>query len=139
MLKIVIPINPVTKKNHGQMIPIKSTKINPKTGKAETKMRNIMLPSKPYQEYEKKCKQYMPTLERPIDFPINLKVLYFMETRRKCDITNLLQATCDILVKYKIIEDDNYSIVASFDGTRASYDKGNPRCEIYIERIKEDA
>lgn len=120
MLKITIPMNPVTKKNHGQIVMIKG--------------RPIMLPSKPYQEYEKKCKQYMPTLERPIDFPINLKVLYFMETRRKCDITNLLQATCDVLVKYKIIEDDNYTIVSSVDGTRADYDKENPRCEIYIER-----
>ena len=58
-----------------------------------------------------------------------------METRRKCDITNLLQATCDMLVKYGVIEDDNYSIIASFDGTRVSYDKENPRQEIEISQI----
>ncbi len=120
MLKIIIPLNPITKKNHGQIIMCKG--------------RPIMLPSKPYIEYEKKCEKYIPKVDTPIDFPINLKVLYFMETRRKCDITNLLQATCDILVKYKIIEDDNYSIIHSVDGTRVSYDKENPRCEIYIER-----
>lgn len=123
MLKIVIPINPVTKKNHGQIINVKG--------------HSIMLPSKPYQEYERKCKQYIPTLSQPpIDYPINLKVLYYMETRRKCDITNLLQATCDILVRYKILSDDNYSIVSSVDGTQVFYDKENPRSEIYIEQKK---
>ena len=119
-MQIIIPINPVTKKNHGQIIMLKG--------------RPIMLPSKPYVEYEKKCKQYIPKLDKPIDYPINLKVTYYMETRRKCDLTNLLQATCDILVKYGILEDDNYSIVASFDGSKAEYDKSSPRVEIFIEK-----
>ena len=57
-----------------------------------------------------------------------------METRRKCDITNLLQATCDMLVKYGVIEDDNYTIISSVDGTEVFYDKENPRCEIYIQK-----
>jgi len=119
MLKIIVPINPVTKKNHGNIVMVKG--------------HPIMLPSKPYQDYEKKCREYMPKLDKPIDCPINLKVLYYMETKRKCDITNLLQATCDILVKYKVLSDDNYSIVESVDGTRVLYDKENPRSEIYIE------
>lgn len=120
MLKITIPMNPITKKNHGQIIMVKG--------------HPIMLPSKPYQEYEKKCKQYMPELEFPINCPVNLEVHYYMETRRKCDITNLLQATCDILVKYKVLEDDNYAVVASVDGTKVEYDKENPRAEIYITK-----
>lgn len=119
-MKIVIPLNPVTKKNHGNIVMIKG--------------RPIMLPSKPYQEYEKKCKQYIPKINKPINEPINLKVHYYMETRRKCDITNLLQATCDILVKYNVLEDDNYTIVSSVDGTEVFYDKENPRCEIYITK-----
>ena len=119
-MRIIIPLNPITKKNHGNIVMVKG--------------HPIMLPSKPYQEYEKKCKEYMPKLEEPINYPINLKVYYYMETRRKCDITNLLQATCDILVKYKVLEDDNYSIVASIDGTKVEYDKENPRSEIYITK-----
>lgn len=119
-MRIEIPINPTTKKNHGQIVMIKG--------------RPIMLPSKPYQEYEKKCKPYMPKLSEPIDYPINLKCTYYMGARRKCDITNLLQATCDILVKYKVLADDNYSIVASVDGTRVYYDKENPRTIIEIEK-----
>lgn len=121
-MKIVIPSNPITKKNHGNIVMIKG--------------RPIMLPSKPYVEYEKKCKQYIPTLRQlPIDYPINLKCTYYMETRRKTDLTNLLQATCDILVKYGILQDDNYNIVSSFDGTRAYYDKENPRVEIEINKL----
>jgi Holliday junction resolvase RusA-like endonuclease len=119
-LKILIPINPVTKKNHGNIVMIKG--------------HPIMLPSKPYQEYEKKCKAYMPRMAKPIDVPINLECHYYLETRRKCDLTNLLQATCDILVKYKVLEDDNYTIVASVDGTKAEYDKENPRTEIIITK-----
>lgn len=133
-MQIIIPINPVTKKNHGQIIPVKFKKANPITGEIEEKIKNVMIPSKPYVEYEKKCKQYMPKLDKPIDYPINLKVTYYMETRRKCDLTNLLQATCDILVKYGILEDDNYSIVSSFDGSKAEYDRSSPRVEIFIEK-----
>lgn len=119
-MQIIIPINPITKKNHSQIVMIKG--------------KPIVIPSKPYQEYERKCKEYIPKLDKPINYPINLKCFYFMETRRKCDITNLLQATCDILVKYKVLEDDNYSIIESFDGTRVYYDKENPRVEINIEK-----
>ena len=124
ILKIEIPIQPVTKKNHQQMVMVKG--------------RLIVIPSKPYQEYEKACKPYIPQLEKPIDYPINLKVYYYMGTKRKCDITNLLQASCDILTKYKVLEDDNYSVVASVDGTRVFYDKENPRCEIYIKRVNNE-
>ena len=123
-MKIEIPIQPVTKKNHQQIIMVKG--------------RMLVIPSKPYQEYERACKQYMPILDKPIDYPINLKCTYYMETRRKCDITNLLQATCDILTKYKVLEDDNYTIVASTDGTRVYYDKENPRAIIEIQKLDEN-
>lgn len=119
-MQITIPIEPVTKKNHSQVVMIKG--------------RPIVLPSKPYQEYEKKCKEFMPKLSEKINYPINLECHFYKGTRRKCDITNLLQAVCDILVKYGIIEDDNYSVVASVDGTFVDYDKENPRTEIYISK-----
>ena len=123
-MKIVIPLNPVTKKNHNAVVMVHG--------------RPMVLPSKPYREYEKACKEYIPVLrEPPISYPINLKCHYYMGTRRKCDITNLLQATCDILVKYGVLDDDNYTIVASTDGTRVFYDKENARTEIYIEKKDE--
>ena len=124
-MQIIIPINPITKKNHGRIVQKRFP--NGKT-------IPIMLPSEAYAKYEKACKEYIPKIDKPIDYPINLKCLYYLETRRKCDLTNLLQATCDMLVKYKVLEDDNYTIVASVDGTCAIYDKENPRTEIYIEK-----
>ena len=126
-MKFEIPLNPITKKNHGNivMIPVKGTQ----------KKRPIMLPSEAYKKYEALCKEYIPHVEKPIDYPITLKCSFFMGTKRKCDISNLLQAVCDILVKYKLIEDDNYTIIKSFDGTRVFYDKENPRT--IVEIIKE--
>ena len=120
MIKITIPIDPITKKNHSQIVMVRG--------------RRLVLPSKPYQEYEKRCKDYMPKLDKAINYPINLECHFYKGTHRKCDITNLLQAICDILVKYNIIEDDNYSIVASVDGTKVYYDKDNPRTEITITK-----
>ena len=119
-MKFTIYGNPITKKNHGNIIMLKG--------------HPIMLPSKPYQEYERKSKQYIPKLATPISSPITLKCTYYMGTKRKCDLVNLLQATCDILVKYKVLEDDNYTIISSFDGSSVSYDKDNPRVEIEIEK-----
>ena len=127
-MNIIIPSNPITKKNHGRIVQKRFP-----NGKSIP----IMLPSEAYTKYEKECKQYMPHLEKPIDYPINLKCIYYMETKRKCDITNLLQATCDILVKYKVIEDDNYTIISSVDGTKVFYDKENPRVEIEITKKTE--
>ena len=119
-MKIIIPIEPVTKKNHSQVVMIKC--------------RPVVLPSKPYQEYEKKCKEFMPKVDEPINYPINLECHFYKGTHRKCDLTNLLQAVCDILVKYNVLEDDNYSIVSSTDGSFVDYDKENPRTEIYITK-----
>lgn len=121
ILKFEIPINPVTKKNHNQLIMVKG--------------HPVVLPSKPYQEYEKLCKRFIPPLKSPIDTSISLKCTYYMKTRRKCDITNLLQATCDMLVKYNVISDDNYSIINNFDGTRVFYDKDHPRTIIEIIEV----
>lgn len=55
-----------------------------------------------------------------------------MGTRRIVDIINLHSALHDILVRYRVIEDDNYRIVASTDGSRVMYDKLHPRTEVEI-------
>ena len=124
MLKIVIPVAPRTKKNSQRIVVVRG--------------RPIIMPSKLYKDYEKECGKHLPDVGQPIDYPVNVKCLYFMPTRRKCDLNNLLEATTDMLVHYKILEDDNYTIVESHDGSRVSYDKENPRCEIYIEAIKKE-
>ena len=118
-MKIIIPIAPITKKNHQQII------------KAGGRM--MVIPSKQYRQYEEDC---MPFLKRVgIDYAVNVKALYYMPTKRRVDLVNLHEALCDVLVKYGVIEDDNSKIIASMDGSRVLYDKQNPRTEIYIEQV----
>lgn len=122
-MKITIPGNPITKKNSQQLILIHG--------------RPRILPSRKYKEYEARAMLYMPKVKTPIDYAVTVKCLYFMETRRKVDLTNLMEATHDILVHYGIISDDNCSVIVSVDGSRVFYDKENPRVEIEIERTEE--
>lgn len=101
--------------------------------------RPMIIQSKQYLEFEKICGVYMKPLAKqlgkPIDYPINLKCTFYFGDRRRRDTVNMLEAIQDILVKYKILEDDNYTIVASLDGTRSIYEKGREETIIEIEEI----
>lgn len=61
-----------------------------------------------------------------------------MPTRRRCDLANHIEAIHDILVEAKILADDDYTIIASVDGSRVLYDKSNPRTEIFIEELEDE-
>lgn len=119
MEKFIIYGNPITKKNSQRLISIGG--------------RPRILPSKQYIEYEKSAGLYLQPLG--IDYPCNVKCVYYMQTRRKVDLCNLLNATCDILVKFGVIEDDNCRIVVSHNGSCVDYSKERPRVEIEIERV----
>lgn len=123
MNKFIIKLPPVSKKNSQQIF------FNPKTGK------RFIAPSKKYKEYEQNAGWFLPRRKEPIDYSINVKCLFYMPTKRKCDLTNLLEAVDDVLVKHGIIADDNYTIIESHDGSRVLYDKENPRTEIYINEV----
>ena len=117
---IVLPGDPRTKKNSPMVV------------------RHGVIPSKAYREYRDSVWPYLLhakvalALDRPIDAPLNIKCLYYMRTRRKCDLTNLMEATDDLLVGAGILADDNHRIIVSHDGSRVLYDKENPRCEVWI-------
>lgn len=123
MIKFTIPLPPISKKNSQQIY------INAKTRKP------FIMPSKKYKEYEAAALWYIPK-NIFINCPVNVKCLFYMPTRRKCDLTNLLEAVDDVLVKAGLLADDNYTIVESHDGSRVLYDKENPRTEVYIELTK---
>lgn len=114
-----IRLAPITKKNHSQIIT------SPKTG------RPMVIPSKQYKEYEHESAWFMPHI-KTIDRPVNIRAVFYMPTHRRVDLTNLLEALNDILVKYGVLEDDNFNIVASLDGCRVDYDKNEPRTEVWI-------
>ena len=118
---IEIPLEPRTKKNSQSII------IN--------KGRPLIIPSSAYSRYEKDCKPYIPKVDEPINYPINLQVHYYMKTKRRVDLVNLLQATSDMLVHYKVLEDDNSNIIKSYNGSGVFYDKEKPRCEINISKL----
>lgn len=126
MYKIVIPGRPYTKKNSPRILR------NSRTG------RPFVKPSANYEKYEKEAGKYIPYKFLLLNRPLRVKCLYYMPTRHKVDLANLLEATCDILVHYGMIEDDNARIVASHDGSRVFYDPENPRAEIYIYDLGED-
>jgi Holliday junction resolvase RusA-like endonuclease len=122
MIKFTIPVAPVTKKNHSRIIHRGS--------------KHLLLPSEQYERYEKEAGWFI-VRNCNIDYKINVKALYYMNTKRIVDLNGLNQALHDVLVKYKVIKDDNSRIVYSTDGSRVLYDKENPRTEIEITAIQE--
>ena len=124
LINLTIPIEPRTKKNSQQIIMCKG--------------RPMIIPSKQYKEYEKQALIYLMFNPLIIDYPVNVECHYYMKTRRKVDLVNLLECTLDVLVRAGILEDDNSSIVVSHDGSRVHYDKENPRTEIIITEVKEE-
>ena len=124
MLKFTIPLPPVTKKNHQQII------VNKKTG------RPMVIPSRQYKQYEKECGWFVQGKGLKINEPVNVKCVYYMPTRRRVDLTNLMEATHDILVTYEVLADDNSKVIRSVDGSRVMYDKENPRTEITIDKAE---
>lgn len=113
-----IPLPPVTKKN--------SQRIVMRWG------RPIVLPSEKFTQYEKTAGFYLKHKGEKINRPCTVKALFFMQTRRVVDLTNLLEALDDVLVAYGVLQDDNSNIIVSHDGSRVMYDKKNPRTEVTI-------
>ena len=113
-----IPVAPVTKKNHGQIITVGG--------------RPRVIPSKQYRDYEKEAVKHCPHME--IDYPVNVKAIFYMKTKRRVDIANLIGALHDTLVAAGTVIDDNNRIIESVDGCRVGYDKENPRTVVVIER-----
>lgn len=126
MISFVLPVIPRTKENNGQIVI---------RGKYP-----VLLPSKQYLEFEKNCLPYLNHVKAAIgviNYPVNIQCLFFMETRRRVDLANLLNAIDDAMVKSGLIIDDCRDIIASHDGSRVYHDKFNPRIEVEITKMKD--
>ena len=123
MFKFTIDLDPKTKKNSQQI------------GRNKYTNKLFLTQSKPYKQYEKDCLKILPKIET-IEYPINLQCHFYRGRKGIVDLVGLLQAIQDILVKAKILKDDNSIIVASTDGSRVFFDKENPRTEITITRFE---
>ncbi len=123
MIKFTLDVIPRTKKNSQQIIFAKG--------------RRIIIPSKLYKEFEKEClKQIEDKYRQSINYPVNVKATFYMQSKRRVDLTNLLEALDDMLVKAEVLEDDNRNIIASHNNSIVLYDKEMPRIEVEIEKVK---
>ena len=122
-LKLILRGQPITKKNHSQIV---------RAGN-----RHMVIPSPQYRAYERECLSQIPNKHKQrIDMPVNVQCIYYMPTRRRVDLLNLMASTMDILVKAEVLADDNCRIVCSHDGSRVDHDKNNPRVEIVINSYR---
>lgn len=134
LAQYVIPLDPRTKKNSqmiagtGPRCPMcgKHTKQFIRQGHANTK-------------YSAQAAQFLrPKPKEPFGAEVRIVYRLYMQTRRRVDDLNLYAALDDILVKEKILKDDNMRIIRSRDGSRVFYDKEHPRAEIYIYEYREE-
>lgn len=123
LVHFTIPLTPITKKNHQQILR------NAKTG------RPFIMPSKQYKDYEAAAARYVPNIGKKIDCPVNVQTVFYMPTRRKVDKANLEESIHDVLVYAGLLVDDNRDIIAGTDGSRVYYDKDNPRTEVTITKM----
>lgn len=116
-----IPLRPVTKKNSQKIIRVNG--------------RLMITPSPQYRRYEKAAGNWLIPSEPPIASPVNVKCTYYFHPNKDGsipknlpDLVNLIEATCDVLVKHRIILDDNCGIIRSHDGSEVIYDPFHEEC-----------
>ena len=68
MIKFTIPLPPITKKNHQQIL------INPKT------KRPFVMPSKQYKAYEQEAAWFIPKVIAPFTGPVCVMCKFYMAT-----------------------------------------------------------
>ena len=125
LYQAMIPLNPKTKKNNQKIIK------NMRTGSL------MVVQNDAYKQYEAQAGWFLRKKpSEPISVPVQVKCLFYRKNAIRCDLTNLLEAVDDILVKYGILKDDNFKVIYSHDGSRVFIDKDNPRTEIVIEDIR---
>ena len=120
---IEIPLLTIPKKNSQQIV------WNSKTH------RPFIRQSERYLSFERECGLFLRKYQNNITCPVNIKATFYVPDKRKRDLTNLENSIADILVKYKVIEDDNYNVLQSWDGSRIIYEKGRQETILEIEEV----
>jgi len=124
-MKLTLYGDPRTKKNSARIMRTRSG-------------APFVAPSKAFEDYQTACLWQIRAPPAPLSARLNVRCIYYMKTARRVDLANLIEATTDILVKARVLEDDNSRIVAGHDGCRVELDRKNPRVEIEIEEMEDD-
>lgn len=98
----------------------------------------MVIQSKLYYQFERDCGYFLKRYAKHIDYPVNIKCTFFVPDKRRRDLTNLENAIADIMIKYGVIEDDDYNIVAGWDGSRIVFEKDREETIIEIEEMRDD-
>ena len=122
VVKFTIPLAPISKKNSQRILQNRSTG------------RPFIAPSAQYKQYERDAARFIPR-GVTIRWPVNVKTVFYMPTRRRVDLVNLEEAAHDVMVTCGLLADDNRDIIAGTDGSRVYYDKANPRTEVEIAPV----
>ena len=131
VVRYKIPMAGRTKKNHMQIVFCGDKCPLCKRGKSAR-----IIQGSGYSKFEKDCGWFLnPRPKEPINFPVNVCCIFYMDAKRRVDGLNLLAAIDDILVKFKILEDDSREFIAGHDGSRVYLDSKNPRVEIVITTV----
>ncbi len=121
-LRFVIPGPPRTKKNSQRMARAADGRMFP-------------LPSRAFEQYQTDAGYFVKGRGLRLSGPLEVRAVFYMDTRRRVDLVNLLEALDDVLVHYGVVEDDNSNVIASHDGSRVRYDKGRPRVEVEVAEL----
>lgn len=127
MTVFVLQGQPRTKKNSQSIVT------NRKTG------RQFVKQSDTYKAYEKDAVRQLTQMGLAnigIDYPVNVACRFYRADRRRCDLTNLLEAVDDVMVRAGVLADDNSNIIVSHDGSRVFVDRENPRTVVTITRLE---
>ena len=123
-IRFTIPLAPRTKKNSQRIVRYGN--------------RRGIRPSKAFEEHQDKAGWYIPYKGAMLEERCCVRARYYMDTNRAVDLGNLLAATCDILVHYGVLMDDNARIVVHHDGSRVFVDRKQPRAEIEIIPLEDE-
>ena len=96
--------------------------------------RYSLVQNERYRTYERDAVSQITEAHKDhhIEYHCNIKYTFYRSTHRRVDLSNLIAAADDILVKAGVIEDDNWKIVGGHDGSRVRFDPVAPRTEILI-------
>lgn len=142
MIEFTIPVNPKPKKN-SPMILWRKQPCKIKIGArilGTSPFTPFIVPSKGFTDFENEILPYLNRVKEKagvINYPCNIKAVYYRDSKRKIDLSNLHEALHDAMVKSGCIIDDNRDLIAGTDGSRVLYDKHNPRIEVTITEMKD--
>ena len=122
---IAIPVKPVSKKNSQRWVRMRGTDIWK------------LLPSEAYERYERDCGPFIRCKGLMVSCEVNVCALFYIDADRKCDLSNFFEALADMLVHYRVLEDDNRKIIVGWDGSRVHVDRQNPRTVVTIQPIEQ--